>query len=896
MTRSGMECFCSAKRQPGFIMAAIHSVYTFLNLKMLSFLKSKWILALLWIVGMLYAIVVVLITGGWFPWNVEQPSVRLILWLIGGAELVAVTIRWLVVSASQNPPAKEPCDLHEGGEGTSNPDKVRNDAAKNGTSGTPTVGRDQPRLEKIIAWLFSYPLFPIEIAVLIAVSWLGFGSGMGFPDLLWDEFWVWTFFNGLSISLLFANAFIIRYMLDRRPGSPRIINPNRHHWLNRFSLFKFTNDDETTRLGVYLFVWWLPALGLFFIPKLFCGYLQYLSWDLPAMFGGLVVGVFLTRLMVYLTWYTRSGNTNEQFQRLSLWLFAVPGIILVFFLIANQFGVIWHPIWVICLILGLFNSIYGFVVFRFAGLQYVLLILYVLIGVICNTQHPDKMSFPELDSKNLVDLDSLEKNEQDFDNLNLVKSSKMLKNFHETKWAEGLGKSGKDPKDCKPKLVIVANSGGGIRAAVWTAVVLEGLEEVMAGDPKKGEAAFRDHIRLMTGASGGMLGAGLYVADFETPPDKKPRKLSDLLAKDSLWPTIQTMMLHDLPAISVPWNLDRDRGRSLENAWVENTRPHKDVPLGRLQSNLNLDAPPQSPLEKSFDQLRAWGDNNKFSEENCDRPSLVFSPMLVEDCRRLLITNLDLGAKLGGIPTLTCANLDTPPSQFNPPLPDIPEDRLSVPAIEFWRAFPQAYKKFQLKTAARMSATFPFVGPGISLPTSPRRRVVDAGYFDNFGINLAAAWVWLYREEIKQHTSGVVIVEIRAYPRRLEKLLVDPTKANKDNTSSDGIKPLKKPESFSWALTEVSTPAEAIVNLYSRGAYFRNDFLLHILDKHFNGESPKTKREERLFTTVTFECNLDAALSWTLPHYEFEEIKRYFQNSTYELNELKRWFGAGGTK
>jgi hypothetical protein len=269
--------------------------------------------------------------------------------------------------------------------------------------------------------------------------------------------------------------------------------------------------------------------------------------------------------------------------------------------------------------------------------------------------------------------------------------------------------------------------------------------------------------------------------------------------------------------------------------------------------------------------------------------------MMVEDCRRLLITNLDLGTDLGGIPTLTCANLDTPPFQLKPPLNGVSEDRVSVPAVEFWRAFPGAYKEFQLKTAARMSATFPFVGPGISLPTTPRRRVVDAGYFDNFGINLAAAWVYLYRKEISEHTDGVVIVEIRAYPRRMEKLLVDPQRISQDK-AADGNKLTRQPELFTWALTELSTPAEAIVNLYARGAYFRNDILLHILDKHFNGNGPSLPRENRFFTTVTFECDIDAALSWTLPKRDFEDVRKSFKSDSYEVTMLKQWFGAGGTR
>ena len=51
---------------------------------------------------------------------------------------------------------------------------------------------------------------------------------------------------------------------------------------------------------------------------------------------------------------------------------------------------------------------------------------------------------------------------------------------------------------------------------------------------------------------------------------------------------------------------------------------------------------------------------------------------------------------------------------------------LSREGVEFFRLFPDVRDSFQLSTAARMSATFPFVSPAGDLPTKPRRRVVDA--------------------------------------------------------------------------------------------------------------------------------------------------------------------------
>ena len=60
--------------------------------------------------------------------------------------------------------------------------------------------------------------------------------------------------------------------------------------------------------------------------------------------------------------------------------------------------------------------------------------------------------------------------------------------------------------DCrtKPKLVLLAVTGAAYRASFWTTIVLERLGEEFPG--------FFDHVRLVTGASGGMVGAAYAVA------------------------------------------------------------------------------------------------------------------------------------------------------------------------------------------------------------------------------------------------------------------------------------------------------------------------------------------------------------------------------------------------
>src|SRR5207248_10410694 len=82
------------------------------------------------------------------------------------------------------------------------------------------------------------------------------------------------------------------------------------------------------------------------------------------------------------------------------------------------------------------------------------------------------------------------------------------------------GSAGPEAGGDKGPLIVVTVSGGGIRAAVWTFVVLTELELAFAD---KG-FDFPAHVRLITGASGGMVGAGYYVATLPPPGDRPPAR------------------------------------------------------------------------------------------------------------------------------------------------------------------------------------------------------------------------------------------------------------------------------------------------------------------------------------------------------------------------------------
>jgi hypothetical protein len=269
-----------------------------------------------------------------------------------------------------------------------------------------------------------------------------------------------------------------------------------------------------------------------------------------------------------------------------------------------------------------------------------------------------------------------------------------------------------------PKLVIVATSGGAYRATFWTAIVLDRL----ASEPRL--AHFGGAVRLMTGASGGMVGAGYFAAMRKASgpsgaagatPGVEQQLIADLAARrqtfalansptDSLTPVVRRLIGLDTLYAVWPTRNPADRGQVLEDEWPTLHVSFRDLEAG---------------------EAAGW------------RPSLIVSPYMVDSAQPLFISNLDL------------ARVVKP--EF---------------ALEFFKSFPLAHDRFQLATAARMNATFPFISPAVRLPLKNRSRVVDAGYFDNFGIAAAATFLRSdgVRRFIDDNKLEVILIRILAYP------------------------------------------------------------------------------------------------------------------------------------
>lgn len=396
-----------------------------------------------------------------------------------------------------------------------------------------------------------------------------------------------------------------------------------------------------------------------------------------------------------------------------------------------------------------------------------------------------------------------------------------------------------EPHIKKPKLAVVAASGGGIRAASWTVSVLTQLDETITN--------FSSHVRLVTGASGGMLGGAYYVARLKdvslgahgsgsaqlTNRVDIVRKIS----RDSLSAAVSRLALSDIPMAWWPGSY-LDRGGAIEEAWETNTDGLLAMELSYLKG----------------DELKGR------------LPSLVFSPMLVEDGRRLLISNLSLSNLTENTGNLLSINGVEMAGLY------------SASSVEFFRLFPNA-TGFKLSTAARMSASFPYVSPAGVLPTAPPRRVVDAGYYDNYGVSMATLWIYQNRTWLMNHVSGVVLIQIRDS-------MVDEKRTQLSDPSDQAH--LWRP-----GLPWLTTPLEGIMNAREAAMSFRNDERVAILSELLN------RNATNFFTTVDFEFSDDAPLSWSLTTDQInrltENMRESGTNNWKRLQQLSKWWNSPGS-
>jgi hypothetical protein len=271
----------------------------------------------------------------------------------------------------------------------------------------------------------------------------------------------------------------------------------------------------------------------------------------------------------------------------------------------------------------------------------------------------------------------------------------------------------------KPKLVLINVSGGGLRSSLWTLYTLQIADSMLNGRLLR-------QTELITGSSGGMVGAAylreLYLLKQQNKiPTHYDKHYCINMSKDLLNPIAFTVAtsewLFPLKSFEVDGNrYSFDRGYAFEQKLEEN-------------------------LDNVFNKrLVAY----KKPEENAEIPMMVFSPSIVNDGRKMLISPQ-------GISYLT-QNAKTDKTHY---------DKL-FDAIEYSRFFAdQSAEQTCFTSVLRMSATFPYISPVVSLPSEPRIEIMDAGLRDNYGLETSLRFIRAFNDWIAENTSGVVIIQLR---------------------------------------------------------------------------------------------------------------------------------------
>ncbi len=714
-----------------------------------------------------------------------------------------------------------------------------------------------PWLRPIAEWFFCYPILFLEAAGLLAIvlgieeNWDVLGARvLGLPGLFWHySTWI-QLTAGFGVAAVLGEICLVGYLLDAE-----------HKWMRRGSQLEPDGDEHRTSRWYFFATGTYPLLVL--TAALPAAKAIQLRWPFAV---GLLVGTLLVYALTYLgrsispertglfdwmlnlrkvrqrmpeVWREELGTRGfvwrvsaeervelSRYYHLHSFQVFVTILLAVIYLALYLAAAYWtadfvSPALVICVLLALMTAAYGFIVFHFPlrhfGVVFLLVAGYFGVASYVSKQY----QFAGLDYAQPTVLAQVDIGPE---------QSKLLSNVPQGDDKEGvLGRwrgqfpkhwPGQFPPGRKPVLAVVATKGGGTRAAAWTTAVLTRLEDDLPRLPY--------HVRLISGASGGMLGAAYYVATLNPPGSGalhtvSANELVDRISLDSLSPVVRHLALP----------LRGDRGEALEQAWEKTTQGALARPLAELRAAENA----------------GW----------C--PSLVFAPMLVEDGRRLVISNLDLALLVNERTGLV-------PEGHLPEMPLSPASDAS--GWQFFELFPYA-TGVRLSTLARMNASFPYISPDAELATAPPQRVVDAAYYDAYGVNLAALWIHFYRDWLKKNTAGVVLIQIRDQER-----------------TGDLQAPSKMP-GWRRALSRFTTPIEGAIRARDATMSYRNDELVHIVS-----EDLRLEKDPDFFRTFVFEFSADAPFSWYLPPENRDllkqEVARIDSAFAREAAALREWW------
>jgi hypothetical protein len=280
------------------------------------------------------------------------------------------------------------------------------------------------------------------------------------------------------------------------------------------------------------------------------------------------------------------------------------------------------------------------------------------------------------------------------------------------RWKNGYAGEG------KPKFIVINVSGGGSRSSLFTFRTLQAIDSIVGG-------TLMQQARLITGSSGGMVGAAYYRSLYLDQKQELSAAINDPhnafltnMGKDMLNATAFSFMVSDLflnlQSFTEGGNVYyKDRGYAWEQQLNRNTG---DV------FNRNLEYFRKPELEAQI-------------------PMMIFTPTMINDGRSLLISPVGVSYLLQGQDTAMLPICD---------------------GIEYTGFFnDHNAMNTRYTSVLRVNATFPWIMPSVNLPTEPITEAMDAGLRDNFGLLHSVRFLHTFKEWIRENTSGVLVIQIR---------------------------------------------------------------------------------------------------------------------------------------
>lgn len=434
------------------------------------------------------------------------------------------------------------------------------------------------------------------------------------------------------------------------------------------------------------------------------------------------------------------------------------------------------------------------------------------------------------------------------------------------------------PESC-PSPIIIAAAGGASRAGFFTAGLIGKLIDERTtlaalgpalGQPMRSLRPFENQLFAISAVSGGSLGAVMSfaaLADRRTPPEwpsspgaklappcrpdqstahtewygaspseRQPAPAHEswqsclglLVAGDFLSPVFVKLMGTDLVGLG----MRSDRAVTLEQAWELR---YADI-TGR------------NTVARGLSEVRA-----EAASRSQWLPILLLNGTSVEAGRRIITSDIDVTERGLGM-----SRADQP-TRADRPFVDVRDlhellDGADAPARSR-QSKPAASRDLALSTGATMSARFPLISPHGSIRTADGTildRVVDGGYYENFGASTALELVRLLKTRYRL-TPTVILINN------------EPTTDAMDCVTDDTqVSPPGKPSQRFWFSTFMS-PFDAINRTrIARGSHAAVELCTYVRSREVGGAFA--------FVTVRKSGDKPLSMSWWLSKHVQEYL------------------------